>query len=117
MVIANNCNDYQFAGEQLTAEAGTPLQEVAQGINTPSVESGLHARQIIEQSIVALSDLRMNTTRALERGYRIYMQLIRAYFTTPQQLRWMGEDGQMKLKRWPGISCNSAANSITGSEI
>lgn len=87
---------------EMNDESG--LQEVAQGVNTASVQSGLHARQIIEQSMVALSDIRQSTERALIRGYRIYLQLIKAYFTKPQQMQYLGDDGQYKVERW------SAAN-------
>lgn len=80
------------------------LQETAQGVNPPSVQSGLHARQIIEQSIVALSDLRDNTERAIIRGYRLYTQLARAFFTVEQDLNYVGEDGQHRVERWSGAS-------------
>ncbi len=94
---------FQFI-QQVTAELNdeSGLQEVAQGVNTPSVQSGLHARQIIEQSIVSLSDLRQNTERALVRGYRIYLQLIQAFFTVPTVLNRVGDDNQHKVESFMG---------------
>lgn len=76
------------------------LQQVAQGLNPASVQSGLHARQIIEQSTVALSDIRQNTERALIRGYRIYLQLVKAYFSQSQLAEFLGDDGQHKVDRF-----------------
>lgn len=96
---------FQFidaVNDQMNDESA--LQEVAQGVNTPSVQSGLHARQIIEQSIVSLSDLRQNTERALVRGYRLYTQLVKAYFRPVQEIMYLGVDGQQKIERFTGAS-------------
>lgn len=78
------------------------LQQTAQGVAIPSVESGLHAQQIIEQVTVGLSDLRQNTVRGLIRGWRIELQQIRAFYSVPQQISWLGEDGAYKQRMWTG---------------
>lgn len=98
--------------KELNDESG--LQEVAQGVNTPSVQSGLHARQIIEQSIVAVSDLRQNTERALVRGYLIRLQLVKAFFSLPQDLRYIGDDGQYKVQRWLGADLRDVSDVRVG---
>lgn len=78
------------------------LQQIAQGVNPPSVKSGLHAQEIVEQVIAALSDIRTNTIRALIRGWRIQLQLVRAFYSVPQRLAWVGEDGAYKERMWTG---------------
>jgi hypothetical protein len=98
--------------KELNDESG--LQEVAQGVNTPSVQSGLHARQIIEQSIVAVSDLRQNTERALVRGYLIRLQLVKAFFSLPQDLRYLGDDGQYKVDRWTSADLRDVSDVRVG---
>ena len=76
------------------------LQAPAQGQTDASVQSGLHAQQLIEQSMMGLSDVRQNAVRALIRGWRITLQLIRWRYTIPQQVSWVGEDGQHKQQMW-----------------
>lgn len=83
------------------------LQQVGQALNPPSVKSGLHAQQITEQVIAGLSDLRQNTVRALTRGWRIQLQLVRAFYTVPQQMSWQGEDGEYKRRIWTASDLGS----------
>jgi hypothetical protein len=93
-------NMLPFVTEDMDDESA--LQEAAQGVSDPAVESGKHAQQIIEQVVIGLSDLQANVKRGLERGWRIALQLIRAYYTVPQRIRWLGEDGAYKEKDWTG---------------
>lgn len=88
----------QFADADMDDESG--LQKVGQGMVSPSVQSGTHFEANLEQVGVILSDLKENTARALVRGWRIMLQLDRAFFTETQQLSWIGEDGRFKTKRW-----------------
>jgi len=81
----------EFVTSDMDDESG--LQETAQGLASPSVESGLHAQRIIEQVLIGLSDMRENAKRAVIRGWRIELQLLRRYFTIPQKIHWVGEDG------------------------
>lgn len=78
------------------------LQQIGQGMSTPAVQSGLHAQTIVEQVNVGLSELTQNATRGLVRGWRIMAQLVRAYYTTPQRIQWVGEDGAYKEREWTG---------------
>jgi hypothetical protein len=87
-----------FASAEMDDESR--LQQVGQGLNPAGVKSGLHANAIREQVQIGLSDLRENTERGLVRGWRIILQQIRAFFTQPQQIRWMGNDGAYKVDRW-----------------
>jgi hypothetical protein len=95
--------------EDVTAEMDEDigLAPVAQGENPPSVQSGLHAQTLIEQVNVGLSDVRQNTARALERGWRIELQLMRAYFDVPTRLSYLDEDGAYKEQVWSGADLGS----------
>lgn len=94
-----------FVSADMDDESG--LQQSGQGMNPPGVKSGLHAQVILEQVNQALSDLKQNTERALIRGWRIMLQLVRAYYTTPQQIRWFGDDGRYKQQEWTGADLGS----------
>jgi hypothetical protein len=95
--------------EDVTAEMDEDvgLAPVAQGENPPSVQSGLHAQTLIEQVNVGLSDVRQNTARALERGWRIELQLMRAFFDVPTRLSYLDEDGAYKEQVWSGADLGS----------
>jgi hypothetical protein len=88
----------QFADHDMDDESG--LQQSGQAMQSPSVQSAKHFQANLEQVGVLLSDLKENTARALIRGWRIMLQLDRAFFTDAQQLSWIGEDGRFKTKRW-----------------
>lgn len=104
--------------EDLNDEAG--LQEVAQGLNPPGVKSGIHADKIVQQVVVGLSDLRQNTERALSRGWRIMLQQVRAFYTVPQQISWVGEDQAYRQRAFVGTDLGNtkdvkiARGSFTG---
>lgn len=87
-------------GADMNTEAG--LEQIAQGLNPPGVKSGTHANAIIQQVVVGLADLRQNTERGLVRGWRIMLQLIRAFYTVPQQISWEGEDKARKQRDFVG---------------
>ena len=76
------------------------LQLTAQGVDSPNVQSGFHAVQVIEQVLAGLSEPRQNCADAIERGYRIQLQLIRAFYTVPQQTKFLGSDQDYKYDYW-----------------
>jgi len=84
------------------------LQEVAQGLAPASVQSGRQAQQIVEQVHAALSGLHHNAGKGLIRGWMIKGQLVRAFYTVPQQISWVGADGAYKRKQWVGSDLTSA---------
>lgn len=104
--------------EDLNDEAG--LQEAAQGLNPPGVKSGVHADKIVQQVVVGLSDLRQNTERALVRGWRIMLQQVRAFYTVPQQISWVGDDLAFRQRAFVGTDLGNtkdvklARGSFTG---
>lgn len=94
--------------ENLDDESG--LQLTAQGVDSPYVQSGFHAVQVIEQVLAGLSEPRQNVADALERGWRIQLQLIRAFFDTPQQTRFLGEDQSYKQEYWMASDLGSTVD-------
>lgn len=85
---------------EMDDEAGLP--DLAQGVNPPGVTSGLHAQRILEQVQVGFTGIRQNTARGLERGWRIQLQLLKAFFPVPQVVRWLGDDSAWKVREWLG---------------
>lgn len=84
--------------DEMVDESG--VQPAMQGQDTPNIQSGFHAVQMIEQGLSGLADLRENAADALERGWRIDLQLVRAFFTGVHLLREVGINGAVKLKHW-----------------
>lgn len=89
---------YDRAGDGMDHASG--LEAAAQGLEDPSVQSGKHAQTIISQVHAGLSEPRNNIIRAEIRTCRIVLQLVRAYFTKPQQMTFEGKDGRFRQKRW-----------------
>jgi len=86
------------ASMEMSDESG--LQPVAQGQTDPTVQSGLHAQRIIEQVSVGLADIKQSTEEGFIRLWRIQLQLLRAYFTVPQLVKFRGDDQEYKLQEW-----------------
>jgi len=89
---------YAMMNQDLDDESG--LQTAGQGLRSPEVKSGLHFQAQVEQVMLGLSEVRENTERAIIRSWRIILQLVRAFYTEPQQMKWLGEDGRYKMKAW-----------------
>lgn len=96
---------FALISAEMDHEAG--LEPPVSGQNPPSVESGLHARTIIEQVNVGLSDIRNNVVRGLTRGWRIQLQQMAWKYTTPQMIGWVGDDGAYKQKEWTASDLGS----------
>lgn len=91
---------FQLTSTEMEHESG--LESPVTGESDPNVKSGLHARTIIEQVHLGLSDIQQNVVRFLTRGWRIQLQLTKAYYTIPQRIGWFGDDGAYKEKLWTG---------------
>lgn len=83
------------------------LEPPVSGQNPKQVQSGLHARTILEQVSVGLSDIKNNVVRALTRGWRVQLQQIRARYSVPQRIAWVGDDGAFKERWWTGADLGS----------
>lgn len=97
-----------FITDDMEDEAS--LRASAQGGNQPGVESSAHANTLIEQAIVGLTELQQNTVAGIERGWSIYMQLARAFYSVPQRISWVGDDGAFKEREWVGTDLMSEAD-------
>lgn len=95
--------------EQATREADNSigLNETAQGLQDPNVTSGRQAYAMIGQVHAQLSEYKQNIERAYTRGGRIKLQLVSAYYDTPRQIKWTGEDGRYRQKAWTGADIGS----------
>jgi hypothetical protein len=89
---------WNLISTEMDSEGG--IQPPATGANPPSVQSAIHARTIIEQVNVGLSELRNNVIRGMTRGWRIALQLVRWRYTQPRRLAWVGDDGTYKERNW-----------------
>jgi hypothetical protein len=83
------------------------LQAAGANLLVPSITSGRQALAVISQAQAGLSEIRQNAERAYVRGCRIQLQLVRHFFTSPQRLRWLGEDGEYKEQAWMGSDLGS----------
>ena len=76
------------------------MQETASGTQNSNVNSGRQAFAIISQVHAGLSEPRENIVSGFVRGGNIAMQLAKAFFDVPRQLKWEGEDGVSRHKAW-----------------
>lgn len=76
------------------------LSASAQGQRDANVQSGRHFQQMVEQSLVRLSSVKNNSDDAFIRLCRIILQLMRAFYTVPQRMKYLGEDGRYKERAW-----------------
>jgi hypothetical protein len=94
-----------FISQEMDDESG--LSPSAQGLNPPEVQSGLHAQQLIEQTIVGLSGIKQNAEMGAVRLWRVMLEQIRAFYQTEQVLQIVGDDGQQKVRRWSAADLGS----------
>lgn len=78
------------------------LENAARGVADPSVKSGIHAERIIEQALVALTQVVSNVTDFLRRRARVRLQLTAANFSAPRLLRLGGAGGLAQVRAFQG---------------
>jgi hypothetical protein len=83
------------------------LQQAAQGVEAPSVKSGIHAETIVSQANVALSQMRENAANCYTRMCMIVLQLWRVFYDIEQQIDVKGEDGAWQRDAWIGTDLGS----------
>lgn len=91
-----------FATVSTEMDNAVALGPTARGLDTSDVKSGRHAYAVISQVHAGLSDLKENIENGYVRGCQIELQLIRAFFSVPQRLKWESEDGKFREKSWTG---------------
>jgi hypothetical protein len=85
-------------GDEIDDEAG--LQQAAQGVESPTVKSGIHAQVIVQEALKALTGFKDNIGSYYTGLNRIILQLTRAYCEVPQLLTYTGDDGEYKAREW-----------------
>jgi hypothetical protein len=76
------------------------LQQAAQGVEDPSVQSGIHAQVIVQEALKAVSNMKDNIGDFYMACCRIILQQARAYCTVPQMISYVGDDGAYKEREW-----------------
>ncbi|MDP9201345.1 MAG: hypothetical protein M3P26_05360 [Gemmatimonadota bacterium] len=105
--------EFPRVGTELRAEMSaeendeSSLQQAAQGVEDPSVDSGVHARTIIEEAQKGLAQIRVNLADFYTRSNRIVLQLMRIFFTAERRAKYEAEDGSYKEEAWTGADLRS----------
>lgn len=76
------------------------LQQAAQGVEDPSVKSGVHAQAIIGEALKAVANMKDNLGDFYVALTEIVLEQTRAFSTVPQLLSYTGEDGAYKQREW-----------------
>jgi hypothetical protein len=92
-------------GAEIDDESG--LQQAAQGVEGPTVKSGIHAQTIVQEALKALTGFKDNIGDYYVSLNQILLQLTRAYCTVPELLTYTGKDGQYKAKEWSRVDFRS----------
>jgi hypothetical protein len=92
-------------GNEIDDESG--LQQAGQGVEGPTVKSGIHAQTIVQEALKALTGFKDNIGDYYIRLNTIILEQTRAYCTVPQLLSYTGKDGQYKAKEWSRIDFRS----------
>jgi hypothetical protein len=92
-------------GNEIDDESG--LQQAAQGVEGPTVKSGIHAQTIVQEALKALTGFKDNIGDYYVSLNQILLQLTRAYCTVPELLTYTGKDGQYKAKEWSRVDFRS----------
>jgi hypothetical protein len=88
-------------------DSASMLEEVAQGVDSPNINSGVQASYTIQQAHVNMAMLRANFADGQERLWRLTTQLYRVFYTIPQILKFQGDDGAYKAREWSRIDLGS----------
>ncbi len=95
-------------GHEMDDESG--LQQAAQGVEDPSVNSGIHAQTIVQEALKAVGHIRSNSAFFYIDLNRILLEQARAFGDVPQLISYVGEDGQYKEREWSRTSFKNTKN-------
>lgn len=76
------------------------LRSPAQGAAVSNVTSARQGEQLIQQSYANIATIVQNQRRGIIRYWKIKLQLMRAFCTIPQLVKYVGEDGAYKEREW-----------------
>jgi hypothetical protein len=97
-----------FATNELQMASG--LTQIAQGLESPQVQSGRHAQAIVSQVHAGLSDVRQNIIDGYLLGCRIQLALMKAFYARERRIGFVGEDGAYKERYWTGSDLANVAD-------
>lgn len=87
------------------------LGETVQGLESSTVKSGRHALSVVQQAHASLSFVKGNLERGFIRASRIKLQLLRAFFDSPQSFPFE-EDEAFKLDTWRGADLGNSKDVV-----
>lgn len=99
---------YTAMGAEMDTASG--LEASAQGVASSSVKSGVHARQVIEQALVALAGLQQNSAKFMCRVWSLRLTFMRAFYTAPRVLKDLGAGGDYQQRQWVGADLMGAGD-------
>lgn len=74
--------------------------------------SGIQAQTIVAQANTNLANTRDNVSSAYVRACRICAQLMKVYYTVPDKVSYVGEDGDYKEEEWTGADLSGKTISL-----
>lgn len=83
-------------------DTSSGLTATAQGLESVNSQSGVAKQLSVRQSQVYLSAFNQELKNAMMRGWRLKLQLVQAYYTTPQLIAVTGEEGSGEARWWTG---------------
>jgi len=98
----------EWQTEQLNSIAGLP--KPLQGADGQQEVSGVARRIAVGQAQISLSRMQQAWIAARKRYWRLKLQLATKYFTVPQLLKFVGEDGAYKQEWFTGVDFASVTS-------
>jgi hypothetical protein len=83
-------------------DSAASLGDTAQGLETPTSVSGVSKQITVQQAKIGLSGVQQRHNAAKCRAWMICLQIMQAKFSTPQLIRFSGEDGSDAEQWWTG---------------
>ncbi len=83
------------------------LEDTAQGAESPNAVSGIAKQIVVQQAHVNMATMRANLADCQERWWRVCAQIYRVFYTIPQKLKYLGDDGAYKEREWTRVDLGS----------
>lgn len=101
VIPTNITNVIEWTYEQMRASVGT--SKASMGADKQQEVSGVARNIAVQQTNVALSPMQQGIASSAERHWRIKLQMAMKFFTGPQMIRYVGEDGAYKQEWFNGV--------------
>ena len=88
--------------DDIQMDSSASLNKPAQGAADQQEVSGVARNIAVRQALVAMSRSQQALNAAYARHWRLKCQLAMKYFTVPQMIRYVGDDGAYKQEWWTG---------------